>query len=107
MERSRNRREYARERKVSRVRFSMVGSDEYQDGQLVDLGEGGLCMEASSPLRTGETIYIQLMDMNPDVSGLEAQRSFRGRVRWTRDLGCIDKTRFGIGVQYTRPVSDQ
>ena len=100
-----NRREFMRYRKENMVRYSLLGSEEYQDGRLVDEGEGGLCMETSAPLRTGSLIYVQLVNLNPVVDGLGADRSFHGRVRWTRDLGHKVETRFGIGVQFTRPVS--
>lgn len=100
-----NRREFMRHRKDSSVRYSMLGSEEYQHGRLIDEGEGGLCMETSTPLRTGSLIYVQLLNLNPDVDGFGADRSFHGRVRWTRDLGYMEQTRFGIGVQFTRPVS--
>lgn len=99
-----NRRAFTRLRKESRVRYSMFGSEEYHDARLVDLGEGGLCMEASSPLKTGSLIYVQLLNVNPEVSGLAAHRTSHGRVRWTRDLGYTEQTRFGIGVQYTHPI---
>ena len=98
------RRAYERFRKVSRVRYSMVGSEEYHEARLVDLGEGGLCMETSAPLKTGTVIYVQLLNINPEVSGLAAHRSSHGRVRWTRDLGYTEQTRFGIGVQSTHPI---
>jgi hypothetical protein len=100
-----NRREFIRHRKESSVRYSMLGSEEYQNGRLIDEGEGGLCMETSAPLKTGSVIYVQLVNLIPDVDGLGADRSFHGRVRWTRDLGDMEQTRFGIGVQFTRPVS--
>ena len=99
-----NRRVYKRFRKESRVRYSMFGSEEYNDARLVDLGEGGLCMETSVPIKTGTVIYVQLLNINPEVSGLAAHRSSHGRVRWTRDLGYTEQTRFGIGVQYTHPI---
>ncbi len=99
-----NRRAYERFRKESWVRYSMVGSEEYHEARLVDLGEGGLCMETSAPLKTGTVIYVQLLNINPEVSGLAAHRSSHGRVRWTRDLGYTEQTRFGIGVQYTHPI---
>ncbi len=99
-----NRRAYERFRKESRVRYSMVGSEEYHEARLVDLGEGGLCMETSAPLKTWTVIYVQLLNINPEVSGLAAHRSSHGRVRWTRDLGYTEQTRFGIGVQYTHPI---
>ncbi len=102
---SMNRREFQRQRMEKSVRYSRLDSDEYLDARLIDLGEGGLCMETRSPLRTGEIIYLQLLNLHPEKPGLAAHRSFQGRVRWTRDLGCTDKTRYGIGVQYTRPVS--
>ncbi len=99
-----NRRAFTRFRKGNRVRYSMLGSEEYHDARLVDVGEGGLCMETCVPLKTGTRIYVQLLDINPGVSGLAAHRSSHGRVRWTRDLGCTEQTRFGIGVQYTHPI---
>lgn len=99
-----NRRAYPRRREESRVRFSMLGSEEYRDARLVDVGEGGLCMESSAPLKTGTMIYVQLLNINPEGSGLAAHRTSHGRVRWTRDLGCVEQTRFGIGVQYTHTV---
>ena len=102
---SMNRREFQRQRMEKSVRYSRLDSDEYLDARLIDLGEGGLCMEPRSPLRTGEIIYLQLLNLHPEKPGLAAHRSFQGRVRWTRDLGCTDKTGYGIGVQYTRPVS--
>ena len=100
-----NRREFPRERKGTLVRYSLVGSEEYQNAQLIDVGEGGLCMQACAPLRTGSVIYVQLVNLHPEAPGLAADRSCQGRVRWTRDLGLTEQTRFGIGVQYTRPVS--
>lgn len=100
-----NRREFPRQCKDNSVRYSRLDSDEYHDARLIDLGEGGLCMETRCPLRTGEIIYLQLLNLHPEKAGLAAHRSFQGRVRWTRDLGCTDRTRYGIGVQYTRPVS--
>jgi hypothetical protein len=99
-----NRREFERQRKEVRVRYSLLGSEEYCDAQLVDVSEGGLCMEASAPLRTGTQIYVQLLNINPEISGLAAHRTSHGRVRWTKDLGHTEQTRFGIGVQYTHPV---
>jgi hypothetical protein len=99
-----NRREFERQRKEVRVRYSLLGSEEYSDAQLVDVSEGGLCMEASAPLRTGTQIYVQLLNINPEISGLAAHRTSHGRVRWTKDLGHTEQTRFGIGVQYTHPV---
>ncbi|MBE1426017.1 Tfp pilus assembly protein PilZ [Desulfomicrobium macestii] len=99
-----NRREFERQRKEVRVRYSLLGSEEYSDARLVDVSEGGLCMETSTPLRTGTQIYVQLLNINPEISGLAAHRTSHGRVRWTRDLGCLEQTRFGIGVQYTHPV---
>lgn len=104
MANTQNRRSYPRRRGESRVRYSMLGSEVYHDATLVDVGEGGLCMEASTPLKTGTMIYVQLLNINPEVSGLAAHRSSHGRVRWTRDLGYTERTRFGIGVQYTHPV---
>ena len=100
-----NRREFPRQRRENSVKYSRMDSEEYHDARLVDLGEGGLCMETCTPLRTGEVIYLQLLNLHPENQGLAAHRSFQGRVRWTRDMGCSDKTRYGIGVQYTRPVS--
>lgn len=100
-----NRREFPRQRRENSVRYSRMDSEEYHDARLIDLGEGGLCMETCTPLRTGEVIYLQLLNLHPEKLGLAAHRSFQGRVRWTRDMGCSDKTRYGIGVQYTRPVS--
>jgi hypothetical protein len=99
-----NRRAYPRWRTENRVQYSMIGSEEYHDASLVDVGEGGLCMEVNTPLRTGTMIYMRLLNINPDVSGLAAHRTSHGRVRWSRDLGCTDQTRFGIGVQYTHPI---
>lgn len=99
-----NRRAYPRRRKESRVRYSLLGSEDYRDARLVDVGEGGLCMESSTPLKTGTMIYVQLLNINPEVSGLAAHRTSHGRVRWTRDLGYAEQTRFGIGVQYTHPI---
>ena len=104
MEHTVNRREYPRRRRDNRVRYSMLGSEDYHDARLVDIGEGGLCMEAASPLKTGTMIYVQLLNIHPEVSGLAAHRSSHGRGRWTRDLGHTEKTRFGIGVQYTHPI---
>ena len=100
-----NRRAFPRQRRDNSVKFSLLDSEVYHDGRLIDLGEGGLCMEACAPVRTGSVIYVQLLNLHPEKSGLAAHRSFQGRVRWTRDLGCPEKTCFGIGVQYTRPVS--
>lgn len=100
-----NRREFTRQRKDNSVKFSLLDSEVYHDGRLIDIGEGGLCMEACAPVRTGSVIYVQLLNLHPEKGGLAAHRSFQGRVRWTRDLGCQEKTCFGIGVQYTRPVS--
>jgi hypothetical protein len=104
MDNTTNRREYPRRRRESRVRYSMLGSEDYHDARLVDVGEGGLCMESSTPLKTGTLIYVQLLNINPEVSGLAAHRTSHGRVRWTRDMGYLEQTRFGIGVQYTHPV---
>jgi hypothetical protein len=98
-----DRREFTRRRKGMRVRYSLLGSEEYHDARLVDLGEGGLCMESCAPLRTGLAIYVEVAGQ--DDVGADGRRSFRGRVRWTRDLGDREQTRYGIGVQYTRPVS--
>ncbi len=100
-----NRREFKRQQKEVRVRYSLLGSEEYKEALLVDAGEGGLCMETSAPLKTGTMIYVQLLNVRPEVAGLAAHRSSHGRVRWTRDLGYKEQTRFGIGVQYTHPVS--
>ena len=100
-----NRRSFERQHKDNSVRYSMLDSEDYHEAKLIDLGAGGLCMETNAPLRTGSVIYVQLLDLHPEKEGLAAHRSFQGRVRWTRDLGCRDKTRFGIGVQYTRPVA--
>jgi hypothetical protein len=97
------RREFTRRRKGTQIRYSLLGSEEYHDARLVDLGEGGLCMESCAPLRTGSAIYVEVASL--DVEGRDRCRSFRGRVRWTRDLGDREQTRYGIGVQYTRPVS--
>jgi Tfp pilus assembly protein PilZ len=102
---SQNRRSFERERRDNSVKYSRMDSEEYHDARLIDMGEGGLCMETCSLLRTGEVIYLQLLNLHPDRPGLAAHRSFQGRVRWTRDLGCTDRTRYGIGVQYTRPIS--
>jgi len=99
-----NRREFKRQRKEITVRYSLLGSEEYNEARLVDVGEGGLCMETSAPIKTGTMIYVQLLNVCPEVSGLAAHRSSQGRVRWTRDLGYKEQTRFGIGVQYTHPV---
>jgi len=99
-----NRREFTRLRKEIRVRYSLLGSEEYSDARLVDVSEGGFCMETSKPLRTGTQIYVQLLNINPETSGLAAHRTSHGRVRWNRDLGCMEQARFGIGVQYTHPV---
>jgi hypothetical protein len=85
------------------VRYSLLGSEDYHDARLVDLGDGGLCMESCVSLRTGTAIYVEVVGLDPDVP--DSRRSFRGRVRWTRDLGDLERTRYGIGVQYTRPVS--
>ena len=104
MEKKANRRAYPRLHRENKIRYSMLGSEEYYDATLVDVGEGGLCMEVSRPLKTGTMIYVQLLNVNEEVSGLAAHRSSHGRVRWTRDLGCTDQTRFGIGVAYTHPV---
>lgn len=105
MARESDRRQFRRERQGIDVLYSMVGSEEYHEARLVDVGEGGLCMESCAPLRTGSVVYVQLLNLHPEMTGLAAHRSFQGRVRWTKDLGFPDRTRFGIGVQYTRPIS--
>ncbi len=99
-----NRREYVRERHSNEVRYSYVGSEDYYDARLVDRGQGGLCMAATAPLKTGSMIYVQVLDFYPERAGLDAHRSFQGRVRWNKDLGDRDRTLYGIGIQYTRPV---
>lgn len=98
------RREYDRERRTNKVRYSFLGSEEYHDAQLIDRGSGGLCMATSFPLKTGVMIYGQILDLYPACEGLEAHRSFQGKVRWSRDLGDHERTRYGIGIQYTRSV---
>jgi len=87
------------------VRFSLLGSEEYREGLLVDLGGGGLCLETCAPLRTGVVVHIEVVDLDVDAAGLGGTRSFRGTVRWTRDLGHREQTRYGIGVQYVRPIT--
>ncbi|UTF48959.1 PilZ domain-containing protein [Desulfomicrobium sp. ZS1] len=99
-----NRREFKRQRKEIRVRYSLLGSEEYKEARLLDMGEGGLCMETCAPLKTGTRIYVQLLNVHPEGLGLAAHRSSQGMVRWTRDLGYTEQTRFGIGVQYMHPV---
>jgi hypothetical protein len=97
-----NRRQYGRVKLDSRVVYSPVGSEESREARLIDMGYGGLCMESSLPVRTGTLLYLQLVDLHPEAGGLAAHRSYRGRVRWTKDLGDMEKTRYGIGIQYIR-----
>lgn len=106
MRREDNRRQFERIKQDKRVFYSLMGSEETREARLIDLGCGGLCMESSAPLRTGTDLYVQLVDLHPEAEGLAAHRSFRGRVRWTRDLGDRAQTRYGIGVEYSRAVSE-
>lgn len=99
-----NRREYVRKRRQGVLTYSCVGSEEYHDARLVDVGQGGLCMESCMPLKTGTALYIQVVPQHPETDLQDMCRSFHGKVRWTRDLGDRELTRYGIGVQYSRPV---
>lgn len=98
-----DRRDFTRWRKGVEVRYSLQGSEDYHDARLVDLGEGGLCLESCALLRTGAAIYVEVAGL--DSESPNSRRSFCGRVRWTKDLGDRERTLYGIGVQYTRPVS--
>lgn len=98
------RRQYDREHRTNTVRYSYLGSEEYHEARLINRGSGGLCMVTSAPLKTGAKLYVQILDINPHRLGLEAHGSFQGLVRWSKDLGDRDRTMYGIGVQYTRPV---
>ncbi|NLW82043.1 MAG: PilZ domain-containing protein [Desulfovibrionales bacterium] len=104
------RRRFPRLRQSNPVRYSPMGSEAYYDARLVDLGEGGLCMECSTPLRTGSAIYVQIHDLHPEKASLCevcCHGSFHGTVRWTRDLGDSTCTRYGIGVEFTRSMCQQ
>ena len=98
------RREYERERRTDKVRYSYLGSEEYHDAHLIDRGSGGLCMATVSPLKTGAKLYVQILDLYPHQEGLDAHRTFQGKVRWSKDLGDRERTMYGIGIQYTRPA---
>ena len=99
-----NRREYVRTRVQGQITYSCLGSEEYHDARLVDVGEGGLCMESCMPLKTGTALYIQVAPHDPGTGVAEMRRTFHGKIRWTRDLGDREMTRYCIGVQYARPV---
>lgn len=104
MARYSNRREYTRNRLSRPVRVGRKDSDELMDAVLIDLGDGGLCLETSTPIKTGEEIYVLVVDLYPPGEGFWANGSFTGRVRWSRDMGCRDRTCFSIGVAYMHPT---
>lgn len=101
---SANRRAYVRKKLNRPVRFGRRDSEKLMDAVLIDLGDGGLSLETSAPIRTGEELYILVQDLYPKTRGLGANGSFTGRVRWSRDMGCRDRTCFSIGVAYMYPI---
>ena len=73
-------RQFKRQKQPTLVRVSTLGSDEYQEARLIDIGEGGLCLESSVPIRTGTMLYVQVFDTHSDFLDLKTQKSFQCQV---------------------------
>jgi len=74
-----NRREFKRQRKEITVRYSLLGSEEYNEARLVDVGEGGLCMETSAPIQDRDHDLCPALERLPGSIGTGRAQELTGK----------------------------
>ena len=60
----------------------------------------GIYLESEYPARPGSDIYIKMVNRSPDTCD-----GYRVQVKWCKKIDRPDTSCYGIGVQYSRPIS--
>jgi hypothetical protein len=71
---------------------------------MLNCGEGGMYFESDSFFKEGTNIFFKVKTCSFDSSAPELCNGLRtaslAQVRWWKEMGGQDASRFGIGVKY-------
>jgi len=78
--------------------------DNTVNATMLNCGEGGMYFESDSFFKEGTNIFFKVKTCSFDSSAPELCNGLRtaslAQVRWWKEMGGQDASRFGIGVKY-------
>ena len=104
MTRYEEKREYRRYELNSPVIYAYQDSDQFNNAQMCNYGEGGMCFEARNAIESGSKIYIMMENFSPDTIDAEFYDGYRAEVRWCQKTISENDSEFRIGVKYYKTI---
>jgi hypothetical protein len=76
-------RAYQRIASQAPFQYAPLDSEKFRPTRACDFSAGGVCFEPCEPLEPGTDICIIMETYQPELTGLEAYRSYVASIRWT------------------------
>ncbi len=82
------------------VLYSKHGRSDDSAAIIYNYSMDGIYFESEYPVRPGSDIYIKMVNRSTDACD-----GYRVEVKWCKEIDRPDISGYGIGVQYSRPIS--
>ncbi len=98
------RRSQARIYRKSRIRFAEYNSSHFHDALMLNESSGGMYFETDIQLPPGTLIHINIIPP-PYMRTWSPDNMYTAEVRWCRPINPDRFRRFGVGVLFSRTVT--
>jgi hypothetical protein len=82
------------------VLYSKHSGSNDSEAMMYNYSLDGIYLESEHPARPGSDICIKMVNRSPDTCD-----GYRAQVKWCKKIDRPDISCYGIGVQYSRPIS--
>jgi hypothetical protein len=87
--------------------YAPFNTNNYHDGEMVDISERGMSFRSRAPLKPGAVIFIRIQKYSCMISNINSEIQPRfvtlAEVKWCRELISKYETLYDIGVIYLYP----
>jgi hypothetical protein len=87
--------------------YAPFNTSNYQDAEVVDVSETGMCFRSRTPLKPGAVVFIRMEKYSPMISNINSEIRPRSvtlaEVKWCGELFSKFETLYDIGVIYLYP----
>jgi hypothetical protein len=93
-------RAYSRNAYEAPIMYANYDTENYSHAKMYNSSAGGMYFESDHSIKPKSDICIKMINYRADISGPEAYKAYRAKVRWCKKIDKGDNSRYGIGIQY-------
>ena len=93
-------RAYSRDAYEAPIMYANYDTENYYHAKMYNSSAGGMYFESDHSIKPKSDICIKMINYRADISGPEAYKAYRAKVRWCKKIDKGDNSRYGIGIQY-------